>query len=58
MKPKLKLVGEDCNAFAILGRARKVAIKNKMDWDKIRKEATEKDYNHLLLTIAKYFKVY
>ncbi len=56
-KPKLKLVGENGNAFAILGQAMKVAKKNDMDWNKIQKEATSGDYNHLLQTMMKYFDV-
>ena len=57
MKPTLKLIGEDGNAFAILGKARRVALKNGMDWDKIYKEATSGDYNNLLRTMMKYFEV-
>jgi hypothetical protein len=54
-KPPLKMVGEDGNAFAILGRASRVAKKNGLDWEKIRAEATSGDYDHLLQTIMKYF---
>ncbi|MHA1881577.1 MAG: hypothetical protein ACTSUO_00840 [Candidatus Thorarchaeota archaeon] len=57
-KPKLKLTGEDGNAFSILGRARKVALKNGMDWEKIKKEATSGDYDNLLRVMVKYFDVY
>lgn len=56
-KPKLVLIGEDGNAFAILGKARRVALKNKMDWNEIQSEATSGDYNHLLATMTKYFSV-
>jgi hypothetical protein len=56
-KPVLKLIGEDGNAFAILGAARKVALKNKMDWAAIQTEATSGDYDHLLQTMTKYFDV-
>ena len=57
-KPKLKLVGEDGNAFAILGRAR-VAAK-KAGWSKekisaISEEARSGDYNHLLATMIENF---
>jgi len=55
--PVLKLSGEDGNAFAILGRAARVAKKNNMDWDAIRTEATSGDYDHLLQTMMKYFDV-
>jgi len=57
MKPQLKLVGEDGNAFAILARARRVCLENDMDWDAIHKEATSGDYDHLLQTMMKYFEV-
>jgi hypothetical protein len=56
-KPSLKIIGTDGNAFAILGKARRVAIQNKMDWNKIQAEATSGDYNHLLATMMKYFDV-
>jgi hypothetical protein len=56
-KPKLILVGEDGNAFAILGRASRIAKKNGMDWDSISKEAMSGDYDHLLQTMIKYFDV-
>jgi len=57
MKPKLKLVGTDGNAFSLLGKARTVALKHKMNWKQIMKEAMEGDYNHLLTTLMKYFDV-
>jgi hypothetical protein len=56
-KPVLKIIGTDGNAFAILGKARRVAIKHKLDWDAIQAEATSGDYNHLLATMTKYFDV-
>lgn len=59
-KLKLKLTGEDGNAFFILGRANRVWLKagNSQDeWDKIQEEATSGDYNHLLQTMMKYFEV-
>lgn len=57
MKPKLELIGRDGNAFLILGLARKVALKNNMDWKLIENEATSGDYDHLLATMMKYFEV-
>ena len=56
-KPVLKIIGTDGNAFAILGKARRVAIEHNLDWDAIQAEATNGDYNHLLATMTKYFKV-
>ena len=56
-KPKLKLLGNNGNAFMILGLAQKVALKNNMDWNKIESEAILGDYDHLLQTMMKYFEV-
>lgn len=55
-KPKVRLVGEDGNAFAILGRVSK-ALRQAGQGDKV-KEMTAKamagDYNHLLATVLEY----
>jgi len=56
-KPKLSIIGRDGNAFAILGAAQRVAKANKLDWETIRTEATDGDYDHLLRTMMKYFEV-
>jgi len=56
-KPILKLVGQDGNAYMILGLARKVAKANDMDWEAIKTEATSGDYDNLLVTMMKYFEV-
>jgi len=56
-KPVLKIIGEDGNAFYILGKAMRVAKQNKMDWDAISKEAMSGDYDHLLATMDEYFDV-
>ncbi len=56
-KPKLKLIGTDGNAFALLGKASRIAKQNNMDWETIQKEATNGDYNHLLFTLCEYFDV-
>lgn len=59
-KPKLKLVGQDGNAFAILGRAFKAARKakwTKEQMDAYRAEATSGDYNNLLRVTTEYFDV-
>jgi hypothetical protein len=50
---KVKLVGEDGNAFAIMGRVSKAmrrADVPKSEIDQFYKEATSGDYNHLLQT--------
>ena len=56
-KPVLKIIGTDGNAFAILGKAQRVAKQNGMDWDKIRTEATSGNYDNLLGVMMKYFDV-
>jgi len=51
---KVKLVGEDGNAFSILGRVRKALRNGGVPQDKIEeftKEATSGDYDHLLQTV-------
>jgi len=57
MKPELKIIGKDGNAFAILGMARRVAMDNDLDWVAIEKEATSGDYDNLLSTMMKHFEV-
>jgi hypothetical protein len=57
-KPKLKLTGEDGNAYFILGRAQGVARKanwTKEQIDAFMKEAKSSDYDHLLQTCMEYF---
>lgn len=56
---KVKLIGEDGNAFAILGRvmkAMKVAGLPKEVVDEYYKEATSGDYDHLLQTTLRWVK--
>jgi hypothetical protein len=59
-KPKVKLVGEDGNAFAILGRCRQSLQKAKATNEQIQEfmtEAKSGDYDHLLQTCCKWFDV-
>jgi len=56
-RPKLKLLGNSGNAFAILAKARKVAKKNNLNWEEIKMEAMSGDYNQLLRTMMKHFDV-
>jgi len=54
-KVKLKLVGHDGNAFAILGSFQRQARKEKWtkeEIDAVIEDAMSEDYNHLLATIA------
>lgn len=59
-KPKLKILGQDGNAFMVLGLAQKAAMKAK--WEKsyidaVMEEMQSDDYNHLLQTAMHYFDV-
>ena len=52
---KVKLIGTDGNAFALLGKVRQALRENgtpKEFIDAFLKEAMSKDYDHLLCTIA------
>lgn len=51
------LSGPEGNVFVILGKARRIALENDMDWNKIRTEATSGDYEHAKDTMRKYFEV-
>jgi len=58
VKPKLNLLGEDGNTFAILGRAQRTLRRAgypKKKVDEFMKEATSGDYNHVLSTVMKWF---
>lgn len=57
---EVELVGQDGNAFAILGAARKAAKRagvSKEEIDAYLEEAMSGDYNHLLQTTMKWFNV-
>ena len=59
-KPKLKLIGQDGNAFAILGLAQREAKKAGWTKEKIEKfleECMSGNYNHLLATCMDHFDV-
>jgi hypothetical protein len=58
-KPKVKLVGEDGNAFAILGRCNRSARAagwTDDQWRVFHDEATAGDYDNLLRTAMKHFE--
>jgi hypothetical protein len=60
MKPKLKIIGKDGNAFSILGEARRAAKKagwSQAEVEKMLRESMSGDYNNLLATVSKYFDV-
>ncbi len=55
---KIKLVGEDGNAFSILGRCKNAMRKAKIpeaEQKVMLDEAMSGDYDHLLATVMKYF---
>lgn len=59
-KPTVKLVGEDGNAFGIIGRIKRVLRANGADDEYIMsyvQESMSGDYNNLLTTAMKYVTV-
>lgn len=53
------LVGEDGNAFSILGRVSRIMKRNGLhdQWSEFHKEATSGDYDNLLRTVMAWFAV-
>jgi hypothetical protein len=53
------LVGEDGNAFSILGRVSRIMKRNGIHdkWDEFQTEATSGDYDNLLRTVMAWFAV-
>jgi len=59
-RPRVKLIGEDGNAFNILGICRQAAKKaNWTDeqWAEFETKATDGDYNRLLQVVMEHFEV-
>jgi hypothetical protein len=59
-KPRLKLSGQNGNAFMLLGLAHKAAKKAGWDterWNAVKREAMGGDYDHLLATLMEHFDV-
>ena len=59
-RPRVKLVGRDGNAFAILGACQKAARNagwSTEKWNAVRDEMTSGDYSHLLATAMQNFDV-
>lgn len=57
---KVKLLGNDGNAFAILSACKYQAMKEGLNQKHIKEfmdEAVAKDYDHLLQTCMKYFEI-
>ena len=58
-KPTVKLIGEDGNAFAVIGKCRR-ALRRAGQMDQLEaftKEATAGDYNQVLNAAMKYCEV-
>lgn len=58
VRPPLKMVGEDGNAWAILGRARVAARSagwTDAQWEAVNDDAMSGDYDHLLRTMMENF---
>ncbi len=58
-KPRVKLAGEDGNAFSLIGKVRRELNRAGLrdEAEKFVKEAMAGDYNHLLVTAMKYVEV-
>ena len=59
-KPTVSLIGQDGNAFAVLGAVSKALREAGADQeyiDQYQKESTQGDYDHLLRTAMKYADV-
>lgn len=60
-RPPVRLLGQDGNAFMILGLCRRAALHGggwtEDQWQVFREEATSGDYNHLLATVMDHFEV-
>lgn len=56
----IPMVGEDGNAFSILGRVKRIMRRADLpdsEWEAFHTEATSKDYDHLLMTVMRWFEV-
>lgn len=53
----IPLVGEDGNAFSILGRVSRIMRQNGIahEWDEFHAQATDSDYDNLLRTVMTWF---
>jgi hypothetical protein len=58
-RPVLVLIGQDGNAFNILGKARRALLRAGRgdEWAAFEAEATSGDYHHLLTTVMDWFEV-
>lgn len=59
-KINVPMVGEDGNAFAILGRVKRIMRRADLpdsEWEAFHAEATSGDYDNVLMTVMKWFEV-
>ena len=59
-KINVPMVGEDGNAFAILGRVKRIMRRAGLpdsEWEAFHTEATSGDYDNVLMTVMKWFEV-
>ena len=59
--PTVKLLGEDGNAFSILGKVRRELRRSgysREDIGQFTKEATSGTYDHLLITVTRWVNVF
>ena len=58
---RVPLVGEDGNAFSILGRVHRIMRQEGLpesEWEAFHAEATSGDYDNLLMTVMAWFSVF
>lgn len=56
----IPMVGEDGNAFSILGRVKRIMRRAGLpdsEWEAFHTEATSGDYDNLLATVMRWFEV-
>jgi len=59
-KPVVRLIGEDGNAFGIMGRVKRALARDGADQEYINRylqESMDSDYDHLLQTAMKYVEI-
>jgi hypothetical protein len=59
-KPRVKLVGQDGNAFHVIGLCKRAADKagwTKEEWQLVRDAMMASDYSHLLAVAMEHFDV-
>ena len=55
---EIDLTGPEGNAFCLLGYARNFCRQMELDWEKVEKEMTADDYDHLVDVFDSYFGEY